>query len=526
MKLSIITINYNNAQGLKNTIQSIIAQNFSDFEYLVIDGHSTDGSKNIIEQNQDKINYWVSEPDTGVYNAMNKGIKQAKGEYLLFINSGDTLYNNMVLSDIFASDPTTDLVYGNLQRIYPDGHSDSVEMPDHISLQHMLGDTLAHPVTLIKRKLFEKYGFYREDLKIVSDWAFFLKIIAFGRISQSHIPLTVASFMMDGISNDPKYKNLITKETKQVFEESFSPELLQLCTDYPILHGFYNKKSITTLRYLIALIRKLTSVSGWKNILNKIYRSFPSWLLSATNSTVRKQRKDPLSIPIIIINYNRLADLKKLIKFLLDRKHKNIVIVDNTSTYTPLLEYYEHIKDKVTIEFMDQNYGHLVFWNNADLNKKYSSGYHIITDSDILPNENLPSDYLHTMISKLHKYTNVTKVGFALQINDIPDSFAPKETVIDWEKQFWENEIEKDIYKAALDTTFALYYPNYKIKIPAFYRGVRLAGNFMARHEGWYVDSKNMTEEEKFYYRTANASSSWKLDEEGKFDGQSELYKK
>ena len=100
-QLSIITINYNNLAGLQKTFESVFNQTFQDFEYIVIDGGSTDGSKELIEQYHDKIDYWVSEPDSGIYNAMNKGIVRANGEYLQFLNSGDSLLGENILKNVF-----------------------------------------------------------------------------------------------------------------------------------------------------------------------------------------------------------------------------------------------------------------------------------------------------------------------------------------------------------------------------------------------------------------------------------------
>src|SRR4051812_11860469 len=99
-KISIITINYNDKEGLRSTIDSVITQSFRDFEFLVIDGNSSDGGKEVLEEYKSHIDYCVSEPDTGVYNAMNKGIRAATGDYLLFLNSGDVLYNNDILARV------------------------------------------------------------------------------------------------------------------------------------------------------------------------------------------------------------------------------------------------------------------------------------------------------------------------------------------------------------------------------------------------------------------------------------------
>lgn len=517
MKLSIITINYNNAQGLEKTIRSIVEQTITDFEYIVIDGGSEDGSTDVINKYEDRIDYWVSEPDKGIYNAMNKGIRQAKGEYILFVNSGDTLYDDNAIENIFSYPLISDLVYGDLHRILADGDTDIVRMPDKIDVKYLLYSTLTHPTTLIRRNLFEKYGLYREDLKIVSDWAFFLKLIAFTNITRQHIPVIVATFSMDGISS--REDDLMMQERLKVIKESFSFELLEMYELYDKYRKFYSKSYFKIGRRITSVMKSIFSLRYWNQL---IHRRRMNLLIYIFNKTVRKQKKESLSIPVIIINYNRLADLKKIVDFLLDRKHKNIVIVDNKSSYPPLLAYYKEIEDRVTIEMMDKNYGHLVFWKNERLQELYGKGYYVVTDSDILPNDKMPSDYLCQMMHLLDHYKDRTKVGWALRLDDIPDYFKLKQKVIDWETRFWEDKVASDLYVAQVDTTFALYPPRYKYDNGNFLNGLRIAGDFTAKHGGWYIDPDNMTEEEEFYFQTSNASNSWKMNKKGENIGDNE----
>ena len=113
MTLSIITINYNNLEGLKKTIESVCSQTYRDYEWIVIDGGSTDGSRELIEENKSHIHYWVSEPDNGIYHAMNKGIAQAKGDYCQFLNSGDYYIAPNTLQQVFSHDELADVNYGD-----------------------------------------------------------------------------------------------------------------------------------------------------------------------------------------------------------------------------------------------------------------------------------------------------------------------------------------------------------------------------------------------------------------------------
>lgn len=245
--------------------------------------------------------------------------------------------------------------------------------------------------------------------------------------------------------------------------------------------------------------------------------------LLKTSPLLKNQLQDPLTIPVIIVNYNQLHDLKQLIGFLISRQFKNIVILDNHSDYPPLLEYYRAIKDEVTVELLPENYGHMVFFERKELQHKYGKGFFILTDADIIPNPSLPEDFMDTLLKLIHTYfRNVTKVGFALDLNTIPDFYPMKEKVIDWEKQFWAAEVEKDLYKANLDTTFALYKPGYPqhFNTQSFLKALRIAGNFTAVHGGWYINPEQFTEENLHYIKSVGKSSTWKLDEQGKHDNK------
>ncbi|MFV0196388.1 glycosyltransferase family 2 protein [Empedobacter falsenii] len=212
-----------------------------------------------------------------------------------------------------------------------------------------------------------------------------------------------------------------------------------------------------------------------------------------------------------------------MIDFLIDRGFENIVIIDNKSTYPPLLEYYDTIKKSVTIEFMNDNYGHMVFFENKNLQEKYGKGYYVLTDADIVPNENLPVDFMSVMLNYLERYFRaINKVGFALRIDDIPDYFPFKEKVLEWEEKYWKNKISDNLFKADIDTTFALYKPNYPtcFNNVNFYRGLRISDSFNSSHGGWYKNFDKLSDEDKFYQLTASTSSSWNVNERGEVVGE------
>ncbi|WP_185147352.1 glycosyltransferase family 2 protein [Chryseobacterium binzhouense] len=263
-RLSIITINYNNAEGLKKTLQSIVNQNSKEFEYIVVDGNSSDGSKELISQNNPYISNWISEPDTGVYNAMNKGIRMSNGEYLLFLNSGDQLANGNVIEKILPFLQNADLISGNL--IYSlDGIPQTLfTPPENINLTYFLHSFLPHPSTFIKKDLFEKIGFYNENLKVVSDWEFFLKSSVIQQAKYMHIDLVVSDFDNSGLSSNPQNEHLIQQEKQSVYETLF-PHLREEIE----MIKFAGSKRMLQIRYIHknhSFLWKL--LKGFLNILN------------------------------------------------------------------------------------------------------------------------------------------------------------------------------------------------------------------------------------------------------------------
>lgn len=223
MKISVITINYNNRIGLEKTIRSVLCQTIKDFEFIVIDGGSTDGSVDILKQNDENITYWVSEPDKGIYNAMNKGIQKAEGEYCIFMNSGDAFYDKDVLGRVLLSLDGTDVIYGNTE--YTTGKiRKSKNEPPYFSFFFV--SSFSHQSTFIRTELLKKY-LYDESLKIVADWKFFLQTLILNNGSFKAVDLKISLYDATGISSTNKI--LYEKEREQVLNSLFPQWML---TDY------------------------------------------------------------------------------------------------------------------------------------------------------------------------------------------------------------------------------------------------------------------------------------------------------
>lgn len=233
MKLSIITVNLNNRDGLQKTIDSVVSQTFRDFEWIVIDGGSTDGSKELIEQYADHFAYWVSEPDKGVYNAMNKGIRVARGEYINFMNSGDCFASVSILSEIFSVPRDADVLFGYMVRDTVEGQYVNFSvMKEKLTWVDFYYDGLPHQSSFIKKDLFEKYGLYDEELKAVSDWKFFVKACVYNQSICEFVPKKISIYSSDGLSDKIGWE-----EREKVKMELFP---LMITNDIPKI-VFYNK---------------------------------------------------------------------------------------------------------------------------------------------------------------------------------------------------------------------------------------------------------------------------------------------
>lgn len=201
-KLSVITINRNNAAGLRRTIESVVQQTATSIEYIVIDGDSTDGSVDIIRRYEPGIKYWISEPDRGIYHAMNKGIKQATGEYCQFLNSGDYLLTPDVTERMLRDMPPCSILYGNkIREINGKWMVQRSYAGRPITLLDLYRSTIFHATAYIKRSLFDTYGLYDESLKIVSDWKFYLVAVGLHNEPVAYRDVDMVWFDTGGISS-------------------------------------------------------------------------------------------------------------------------------------------------------------------------------------------------------------------------------------------------------------------------------------------------------------------------------------
>lgn len=256
MKLSIITINYNNASGLRKTLASVASQTYRDIEHIIVDAASTDGSVDIIREyentikrsvtiNQSTIQVkWSTEPDKGIYNGMNIGIQRATGNYIQILNSGDILAASDVTERMMNALSTlnikrsslnedgTAILYGNMLKSY-DGQTiinrdtcgGNMYTPE--SFLYFYKGTLNHDCAYIRLDLFEKYGLYNEEMKICSDWEWYVRAIVLGGEKPVYTNIDVTIFDMNGVSESyGKNADIIKRERREYLESILPPAVL------------------------------------------------------------------------------------------------------------------------------------------------------------------------------------------------------------------------------------------------------------------------------------------------------------
>ena len=255
--LSIITVCYNEAARIALTCESIVKQTFQCFEWIVIDGGSTDGTLEILKQYATRINYFVSEKDRGIYHAMNKGIIQAHGTYLLFLNGGDYFYESETLAKVFASGKTLeqDIYYGDILLEKSDGFKRrSLDFTNYYAMFALR--TFPHQVTFIKRALFEVYGLHDESFTICADLEFFLRVFVSKanrkRHAIEHLPFIVSVYEnIEGVSS----KNIALRDAENIRARR---------KYYPVYYLFYIQRK----HHLLRLSKRC--MAAMKNIVKHI----------------------------------------------------------------------------------------------------------------------------------------------------------------------------------------------------------------------------------------------------------------
>lgn len=212
----------------------------------------------------------------------------------------------------------------------------------------------------------------------------------------------------------------------------------------------------------------------------------------------------PFGVPIVINNFNRLEYLSRCVDSLRTRGYDNLYIIDNNSTYEPLLDYYK--SEGLRVFYLTENVGYLALWRTS-IHTGFIGDYYVYTDPDIEPVEECPADFVSHLYAIMQEYEGAAKVGLGLRIDDLPRRYARRDEVFQHEIQFYSKPVAPDLYFAPIDTTMALYRPG--VAGGWWLPSIRTGGSYMARHLSWYADTDNPSEEEIYYRKTSEQSTHW-----------------
>lgn len=286
MKISVITVSFNAASCIEKTIKSVINQKYNNFEYIVVDGKSTDDTVKIIQKYHTNISKWVSEPDTGIYNAMNKAVRMANGEYCIFMNAGDMFANQLVLkqASLFLDDDF-DVLTGREISTKDGKVIDYVQPIKKVTKEHFFVTSISHQASFIKRSLLLRYP-YDENLKLVSDWKFWLQTIVFGDSTYRSIDIDVCIFNHDGLTFS--LNNIGKVEREKVIQEFYGEKDINYLSkkyksniyklEQKIIRKFWKDE------YFILFKRKLKTIYAYIKVLGLI------GILIAVLNSIKKKR--------------------------------------------------------------------------------------------------------------------------------------------------------------------------------------------------------------------------------------------
>jgi glycosyltransferase involved in cell wall biosynthesis len=358
MKYSIITVCKNEESKIEKTIQSVVSQEFNDFEYIIIDGNSKDNTNDIINNYSSKIDKHICEEDSGIYSAMNKGLLYAKGEYILFLNAGDYFYDDSILKKVNDYNTKEEILYGFLKL---ETKKILKNLCDTDIKKYLRNNTLPHQATFVKKSLYEKTGGFDTSFRIAGDYDFFVKSILILKATYKYLPVLVSTFDLNGISS--KNPGLMDKEKKIVQEKYYS--LL------------YANAQNTHVSANAPIHSTIINIQNYQNITKY---DFHQWLKKHLSSTYfvsltnyleqHRNRGDLQKITSLTFEYKQPGDLKQIIPLLAENNVpatifiSSCLLVNNLQNFTYLLyrylltnpSFYLHINNqKVNIQISDAN---------------------------------------------------------------------------------------------------------------------------------------------------------------------------
>lgn len=511
---SIITATYNAAVSLPRLLVSLAEQTCRDFELIIQDGASSDDTVAMAESYRDRVPglSLVSEPDKGIYDAWNKAITvhgELLGRWILFLGADDALYAPDVLARCKAAIQEFEksrgeqrpllFAAGGIAVTAQSGHVHrflSGRAASAISQLRAGGIPTPFPGLLIHRSVFKLHRF-DPSWRIAGDYDFLCRTWTRSDMGVE-LSFIVTDMLEGGVSSSFPNASICLKETRDIAQKYFG-------------NGWTFSRRLQYIRsYFVSLLYRY--FPGYASVLHNAIRKLckkQSVQSIISHQTVAPFR--PADVPVFIISYNRVSYLKSMVQWLESYGLNNIIIVDNNSTYPPLLDYLSATPYRVERVF--KNLGHLVVWKCGLFNDILSKNYYIVTDPDVLPDKGCPHDAVLQFYNMLQEYPHITKSGFSLKIDDLPAYFPIRDLVFEMERRFWTKPTpDGEGYFAHIDTTFALYRPGIFPDDEAWFDGVRLAPPYIAQHMPWYENPAELNDESLYYQQnTKPEASMWSV---------------
>lgn len=275
MKISIITVCFNAKDTIEETFLSVINQTYKNFEYIVIDGASSDGTLEIIDKYKENISYILSESDKGVYEAMNKGLKRATGDFIFFLNANDAFYDEHILEKVVQTlkeNPERKILFGDISRVSEDKKTKTIEKYAKVqNVFYFINNNICHQCIFYHKSLFEQFGGYSEEYQIFSDWDFNIKCMSKNNVPSIYLPIPIANFQMGGIcTNNGKYKKIYREEHEKLIQKHFSDISFIINSDKYLMKTFKTIYQIFRNDFLITkLLDLLTYQEKYKLNIKK-----------------------------------------------------------------------------------------------------------------------------------------------------------------------------------------------------------------------------------------------------------------
>ncbi|MBR1841328.1 MAG: glycosyltransferase [Alphaproteobacteria bacterium] len=479
---------------LQEAIESILNQTFHNFEFLILDDCPEQPVGHIVQSYKDKrIKYSVNPYNMGISATRNKLIDMAQGKYLAIMDHDDIALPERFAKEVCFLDTHPDIgVVGTWYERFPRTKiKKRYIINSQIERDLMYNCSILHPSAMIRKSILVDNNIrYESKFSPAEDYMLWARLI--GKTKFANIPEVLQKYR-DYAYNTSKTQSAKMKESSKkvhLFLEQKHPQLMSQASTtqtYKIC-GFPLVK-----RDKKGCVIKYTYFGLFKTI-----RHEPIMTYEADN------------LPIYIINFNRLTYLKQMIAMLEKYKLRNIHIIDNASTYPPMIEYLKHTPH--TVHRMPENYGHMVFFHRDEFKNVRENEYYVMTDPDVIAINECPKDFMDYFYQLLQQYPEFNKVGFSLKTDDINCSPEAKALILKWENLFYKHRLNNYtpyLYASAIDTTFAMYRPLKNWIGKNFYKGIRTGAPYEARHLPWYKDLHNLSDEDKFYAQTDCGSGNW-----------------